>query len=352
MSAPATPTWLNYNHLHYFYIVVRERGIAAAARKLRLSHPTVSEQIRALEHALGETLFFRGGKTLVLTDVGRHVFQYAEDIFALGTELAETLRAPLATPRVVGRPLRVAVGVADVIPKVIARRVLAALEVVETPIRLTIRQDATVRLLDDLARHTLDVLITDIPAPPGRTPRVFAHALGECGTEFFATRELAATLAGSFPRCLDRRPFLLPGSANAQQHALLTYFDQHGVVPRIVAEIDDSALLKAYGEAGRGVFAGPEALGGEIRSHYDVVRVGLAPQLRERFYLLTAERRIEHPLVSKLLSLGHDVFDDTARAAASGAQAPAARKVERTAPKTAGAPARAKRRKGESGRNS
>lgn len=303
----ATP-WLNYNHLFYFFVVVTEGGVAPASRKLRLSHPTVSEQIRALEDALGETLFFREGKRLTLTDVGRHVFAYAEDIFSLGQELAESLRAPTGAPRVAGRPLRLAVGVADVVPKVIARRVLASLETAEGPTRLSIRQDATVRLLDELARHALDVLVTDTPAPPNTTPRVFAHALGECGTAFFAARSLAGGLKGEFPRCLDRVPFLLPGPANVQQHALLAYFDKHGVVPRIAAEIDDSALLKAYGADGRGVFAGPEAISREICSHYDVVCVGRAPALRERFFLLTAERRIEHPLVSRLLSLGHDVF--------------------------------------------
>ncbi len=311
---PVATPWLNYNHLFYFFTVVTEGGVAPASRKLRLSHPTVSEQIRALEDALGEALFFREGKRLTLTDVGRHVFAYAEDIFSLGQELAESLRAPAGAPRVAGRPLRLAVGVADVVPKVIARRVLASLETADAPMRLTIRQDATVRLLDELARHALDVLVTDTPAPPNTTPRVFAHALGECGTGFFAAPSLASALEGDFPACLDRAPFLLPGPANVQQHALLAYFDKHGVVPRVAAEIDDSALLKAYGGDGRGVFAGPEAISREICAHYDVVCVGRAPTLRERFFLLTAERRIEHPLVSRLLSRGHDVFEPEQRA--------------------------------------
>jgi LysR family transcriptional activator of nhaA len=336
--APATP-WLNYNHLFYFFVVVTEGGVAPASRKLRLSHPTVSEQIRALEAALGETLFFREGRRLALTDVGRHVFTYAEDIFSLGQELTETLRAPSGAPRVAGRPVRLAVGVSDVVPKVIARRVLASLETIEGPIRLTIRQDATVRLLDDLARHALDVLITDTPAPPNTTPRVFAHALGECGTAFFAARSLASELKGDFPRCLDRAPFLLPGPANVQQHALLAYFEKHGVVPRVAAEIDDSALLKAYGEDGRGVFAGPEAISREISAHYNVDCIGRAPALRERFFLLTAERRIEHPLVSRLLSRGHDVFvGEPSREAENppdSARAPATPRVRGRAPRKA-----------------
>lgn len=305
-SAP----WLNYNHLFYFFVVVTERGIAPAARKLRLSHPTVSEQIRALEATLGETLFFRERRGLTLTDVGRHVFQYAEDIFALGQELSETLRSPNVAMKLSSRPARMAVGVSDMVPKLIARRVLASLEGPnEAPIRLAIRQDATTRLLDALVRHELDVLITDTQAPSGTTPRVFSHALGECGTEFFASKSIAATLEGSFPKCLDRRPFLMPGPSNGQHRALTTFFDEHDIVPKVVAEIDDSALLKAYGEDGRGVFAGPSVLGREVRAHYKVVTVGIARALPERFFLLTAKRRIEHPLVSRLLSHGHGVFE-------------------------------------------
>ncbi len=337
---PTSAAWLNYNHLFYFFVVVIEGGIAPAARKLRLSHPTVSEQVRALEGTLGEALFFREGKRLALTDVGRHVFAYAEDIFTLGQELCESLRAPTDAPRVGGRPLRLAVGVADVVPKVIARRVLASLETAETPVRLSIRQDATVRLLDELTRHALDVLITDTPAPPNTTPRVFAHALGECGTAFFATSAVARGLRGAFPQCLDRAPFLLPGPANVQQHALLAYFDKHGVVPRVAAEIDDSALLKAYGEDGRGVFAGPEAISREICTHYDVTCIGRAPALRERFFLLTAERRIAHPLVSRLLSLGHDVFAQGTQpdAAKPDGQAPGATPPKRARPRRKAAP--------------
>lgn len=305
-SAP----WLNYNHLFYFFMVVTERGIAPAARKLRLSHPTVSEQIRALEATLGETLFFRERRGLTLTDVGRHVFQYAEDIFALGQELSETLRSPPGAMKLSSRPARMAVGVAETVPKLIARRVLASLEGPnEAPIRLVIRQDATVRLLDALVRHELDVLITNTQAPSGTTPRVFSHALGECGTEFFASKSVADTLEGPFPKCLDRRPFLMPGPSNGQHRALTAFFDEHDIVPKVVAEIDDSALMKAYGEDGRGVFAGPSALGRDIRAHYKLVTVGIARTLPERFFLLTAKRRIEHPLVSRLLSYGHEVFE-------------------------------------------
>lgn len=333
MSGPAP--WLNYNHLFYFFTVVTERGIAPAARKLRLSHPTVSEQIRALEEALGETLFFRERRGLTLTDVGRHVFQYAEDIFALGQELSESLRAPHGTPKPSTRPLRLSVGVSDVVPTLIARRVLSSLEGPDdAPIRLTIRQDATLRLLDALVRHELDVLITDTPAPAGTTPRVFSHALGECGTEFFAAKAVTETLEGTFPKCLDRRPFLMPGASNVQHHALLAFFDAHGVVPRIVAEIDDSALMKAYGEDGRGVFAGPTSLGREIRTHYNLARVGVARELRERFFLLTAKRRIEHPLVSRLLAFGHDVFasadEEEELPAENDAHAPATLPREKT----------------------
>lgn len=300
--------WLNYHHLLYFHTVVREGGVAAAARKLRISHPTVSTQLRLLEEALGEPLFERGGRRLVLTDAGRYVADYAAEIFSLGRELVDGMRS-----RPSSRAPRISIGISDPVPKLIARRLLAVYDAQDPAVRITLRQGPTSELVEELTAHRLDAVVTDAPGPP--TPNVFDRLLGECGTTFFAAPSLARTLgaAGSratpeFPRLLDGAPFLLPGPESAMRRALEEFFSKRDLHPRVVAEIDDSALLKVYGQDAAGVFAGPSALAAQICEQFHVVAVGDTDTIRERYHLLTTERRIASPLVGLLVSRGHALF--------------------------------------------
>ncbi len=296
--------WLNYHHLFYFQAVVREGGVAAAARRLRVSHPTVSTQVRLLEESFGEDLFERRGRALVLTEAGRYVADYAGEIFSLGQELVDTMRR-----RPTGRSPRLAIGIADPVPKLIARRLLAVYDLHDPPVRLTVRQGASSALVEELVAHRLDAVLADA-AGPVRTD-VFDHPLGECGTTFFAAPELAAKLSGEFPRCLDGAPFLLPGPESAMRRGLEDFFSKRGVHPRVVAEIDDSALLKVYGQDGAGVFAGASALAEEISRQFHVTPIGQADSIRERYHLLTTERRIAAPLVGQLVTRGHTLFKGT-----------------------------------------
>ena len=299
--------WLNYHHLFYFHAVVREGGVAAAARKLRISHPTVSTQLRLLEEALGEPLFERGGRTLVLTDAGRFVADYAQEIFSLGKELLDGVRT-----RPTARAPRLAIGISDPVPKLVARRLLATYDTHVPPVRLTVRQASTPELVTDLLAHRLDAVLTDAAGPA--SAEVFDHFLGECGTTFFAAPSLAKALRKSdratepFPALLDGAPLLLPGPESALRRALEDYFAAKDVHPRVVAEIDDSALVKVFGQDGAGVFAGPTPLAAQIAGQYRVVALGEADTVRERYHLLSTERRIASPLVARLVQHGHELF--------------------------------------------
>jgi LysR family transcriptional activator of nhaA len=322
--------WLNYHHLFYFHAVVREGGVAAAARKLRLSHPTVSTQLRQLEEALGEPLFSREGRGLTLTETGRFVAGYAEEIFSLGKELLDGVRT-----RPTARAPRLAIGISDPVPKLVARRFLAVYDGEEPTVRLTLRQASTPELVAELLAHRIDAVLTDAAGPA--SPGVFDHFLGECGTTFFASPALARRLAsphrarastseqrkassprgsgergsdaeGGLVKLLDDAPLLLPGTDSALRRGLEDFFAKRDVHPRVVAEIDDSALLKDFARDGIGVFAGPTPLASQIRTQYRVAVLGEAPSVRQRFHLLSTERRIAQPLVSKLLSGGHAIF--------------------------------------------
>ncbi|HEV8612447.1 MAG TPA: transcriptional activator NhaR [Gemmatimonadales bacterium] len=283
---------LNYHHLLYFWMVAREGTVARAATQLRLAQPTLSGQVHALEGALGEKLFERAGRGLRLTEMGGLVFRYADEIFTLGRELAESVRG-----QPTGRPLRLKVGVADAMPKLVAYRLIEPALSLPQPVRLVVHEQNTERLLAALALHELDVVLTDRVAPPGVSVRAFNHLLGACGTTLFAAPRLAAKYRRRFPSALDGAPFLLPGETSTLRRALEQWFDKQGIRPLIIGEFDDSTLIKVFGQAGTGIFAAPSIIESSVRKQYGVAVVGRLDKVRERFYAVSAERRLKHPAV-------------------------------------------------------
>lgn len=284
--------WLNYHHLLYFYMVVREGGVARAAQKLSLSHPTISAQIHALEDALGERLFQKEGRRLVLTEVGKVVYGYAEEIFSVGRELVDVVKG-----RPSGRRPRVVVGIAEVVPKLVAKRILDPIRKSPERMRMICREESADRLFLGLGDHTIDAVISDAPLPPASPIRAYSHLLGECGVTICSTKELAAKYKRGFPRSLDGAPFLLPSDAASVRRELDRWFEAQGVRPEIEAEFDDSALLKVFGEDGAGVFPIPTAIENLVRSQYGVSVIGRIPEVRERFYVISPERRLRNPAV-------------------------------------------------------
>jgi LysR family transcriptional activator of nhaA len=287
--------WLNYHHLLYFWMVVREGGVARAAERLGLSQPTVSSQVQALQAMLGEPLFTRVGRRLVPTDVGQIVFRYADEIFAAGRELVETVRG-----RASGRPMRFVAGVADVVSKQIAYRLLAPALRLPDPVRIVCRENRVDRLLAQLAVHELDLVLADTPVPPTVHVKAYSHLLGECGVTLFAAAPLARRLKRRFPASLDGAPLLMPGDGTVLRRQLDDWFQQTGVRPAILGEFDDSALMKAFGEQGLGAFFAPSAIAAEIRRQHRVTAIGEVEAIRERYYAISYERRIKHPAVAAI----------------------------------------------------
>jgi LysR family transcriptional activator of nhaA len=283
--------WINYHHLLYFWAVAREGGLVQAGRLLRLSHPTLSAQIHALEDRLGEPLFERIGRRLVLTEVGRVVFRYADEIFALGREMLDAVRGR-STARA-----RFDVGIVDVVPKLVVRRLLEPALALAPPVRLVCHESTHERLLADLAVHALDIVISDAPVPTGSPVRAYNHLLGETGITFFGTRALAAQARRGFPRSLDGLPVLLPLENLTLRRALNAWFDRHDVRPRVVGEFEDSALLKVFGADGAGLFPAPTVVEDEVRAQYRVSVAGRTDDVRERYYAISLEPRLKNPAV-------------------------------------------------------
>jgi LysR family transcriptional activator of nhaA len=297
--------WLNYHHLLYFWTVVREGGLAPAGKVLRLSQSAISGQIRQLESSLGQSLFERRGRKLEMTETGRIVFRYAEQIFGLGREMLDVVRE-----RPVNRPLRLVVGISDVVPKLLVRQLLAPAFRQEQRLSLVCHEDRFDRLLGSLASHVLDVVIADAPVPPDSELPIFNHLLGESGVTLVAPVNLAATLKKDFPRSLDQAPLLLPLTGSTLRRSLDSWFASVAIDPEVVAEAEDSALLKAFAADGMGGMFVPTPIASQVCRRYDVAIVADIEALQERFYAITAQRRLVHPAVIAMRSAARtQLFD-------------------------------------------
>lgn len=293
--------WVNYHHLLYFWTVAREGGVSRAAAKLSLSQPTVSAQVRMLEDAIGERLFQRQGRALVLTETGHVVYRYADEIFAIGREMMETLRG-----RPVGRPLQLTVGVANVVPKLIVYRLLRPATKGPEPVHLICREDNAEQLVAELATHALDVVIADTPAPPQVRVKVFSHLLGESDTAFFAPAAQAARLRHRFPRSLNDLPVMLPTANTGLRHALDEWFEREHLRPHIVGQFEDSALMAVFGQGAAATFTAPAAIETDVNRLYGVRVIGRTSAVRVRYYAISAERRLKHPGVLAITGAGRD----------------------------------------------
>jgi len=280
--------WLNYHHLLYFWTAAREGGVTRAAKKLRLAQPTVSEQIKRLEELLGNPLFERKGRSLVLTEFGRTIYGYADEIFSLGRELMDAAKSQGA-----GRPRRLVVGVADVLPKLIVYRLLEP--ALRLGIELVCREDYIDQLLAGLSIHEVDLVLSDSPVGSNVGVRAFNHLLGESSISFFAVKAEAARLKRGFPASLDGERFLYPEEQTVLRRSLDQYFEDNAIHPLFAAEFADSALAMSFGQAGAGIFAGPTVIEREIKKQYGVAVIGRGRQLRERYYAISGERRLAHP---------------------------------------------------------
>lgn len=284
-------TWLNYHHLLYFFTVAREGGLAPAGKLLRLSQSALSGQIKRLEEQLGHPLFEKRGRKLALTETGRVVYQYAEEIFGIGNELVDAVRG-MPT----GRPHRLKVGISDQVPKLLIRDLLAP-AIADEALMLTCYEDRFDRLLVELANHELDIVINEAPVPAAAPIRAFNHLLGESTMTLLAPPELAARLRAKFPRGLDGAPVVLPLPGSVLRRELDAWFASNDIRPLVRAEAEDSALLKSFAAEGLGAVFVPTVIAKAVQKQYELNVIREIAALHERYYAISAERRLTHPAV-------------------------------------------------------
>ncbi|MEM9383590.1 MAG: transcriptional activator NhaR [Pseudomonadota bacterium] len=297
---------INYTYLLYFWTVQREGSVSRAAEVLNLTPQTISGQIKRLEESIGAALFQRDGRSLVLTDTGRLVAQFADEIFTVGQELTQILRHG-AKPR---SPSSVAVGIVNSIAKLIACEIVAPALALEEPVRVVTHEDTLEELLADLSVHRLDIVLSDRSLPSDLDVRAKSHPLGQSDVAFFARPDLAERLGPEFPACLDGAPFLMPAVRNSLRTRLEVWCTERGVRPLIAAEIDDSGLLKAFGQEGIGVFVAPAVIASRVCDSYGVQEIGrTGGSVVERYFAILPERRIGHPAVAAITAAGQRRLD-------------------------------------------
>ena len=280
---------LNFKHLRYFWIVAKTGSIARAAQQLHVTPQTISGQLSEFAESLGVELFRRSGRNLELSDTGRRILMYADDIFSTEDALLEVVRDQSRATTTFR------VGFADSVSKLIACRLVEPALSLPDAVYLVCREGRLAGLLADLAVHRLDMIIADRPIPAHLSVRGYNHLLGESGMTVFATAALAATLEGNFPACLDGAPVLLPGEDFAIHHRLLQWLGEHDLHPRIVGEFDDSAMMKTFGQSGAGLFFAPNVIAAQVCKQYAVIELGRVDTLVEQVYAITTERRLSHP---------------------------------------------------------
>ncbi len=283
---------LNYHHLLYFWMTVREGTIQKASERLHIGQPAISTQLRQLERAVGHKLFRRSGRTLELTETGRVAWRYADEIFSLGEELTDVLRGHSS-----GQAVRFAVGVVDAMPKLMARRLLEPALQLAPDLRLVCTEDSLPRLLEQLSAHQIDLVLSDSPVTAAMNVRAFNHPLGDSAVGLFGVRKLARRVRDGFPQSLNQIPLLLPLRTTALRQAVDAWFRQNDLHPLIRGEFSDKALMKAFGLTGEGLFPGTMAIADETCRQYDVELVAELPHVREQFFAISVERRIKHPAV-------------------------------------------------------
>lgn len=282
--------WLNFHHLRYFWTVARKGGVRRAAEELHVSQPSISAQLRLLEESLGQKLFRRNGRSLVLTEMGQLVLNYADEIFSSGRELMNAVRQ-----RPTKHPLRLNIGLTDAFPKLIAFQILRAAFRLDNAIHIICREGEIGPLVTQLAAHRLDIVLADEPASSSLKAKTFNHRLGRSGITFCAVPAIATKLRRNFPQSLDGAPALLPTENMGMRAALETWFDTKGIRPRLVGEFEDTALMEVCSAGGRGFTVVHSVIDRTALKHYDLRVIAKVEECGSDFYAITAERRVKHP---------------------------------------------------------
>jgi LysR family transcriptional regulator, transcriptional activator of nhaA len=287
--------WLNYQHLFYFWTVVRKGSIVEACRVLRLAPSTVSAQIHALESSLGKKLLTKSGRNLRPTEAGTVVLGYADNIFSLGNELLQKVQGDLASG-----PRQIHVGIVDAVPKAVAHWLMEPALHLPEKVRVICRESSAERLLPQLMTGDLDVVLSDAPAAPNASMRAFSHLIVESGMSFVATAKLAAVYKRNFPDSFHGAPFLLPSENTSVRQDLDLWFESRGIQPDVVGEFEDHAMLRAFADSGAGIVPVASCVEQHFLGDRRLKKIGQTDSVRASYYAISTEKKLQSAPVAAI----------------------------------------------------
>lgn len=295
---------INYKHLSYFHVVAHEGSIAKASKRLHITPQTISGQLSLLEERIGSDLFERDGRGLKLTEMGRLVLRYADEIFDLGRELSDVIRgAP-----VIG-PSEFIVSAASALPKTIVYKIIEPALGIEHEVDLTCKEGPVEAILSELAIHKVDMVLTDTPLSGNLNVKAYNHFLGQSSLMFFAAPHLARKYKRNFPLSLNNAPMLVPTKQYSIRQLFDSWLTEQNIYPMIHGQFDDSALMKSFGQAGMGIFFMPSIIADEVCHNFNVKAIGEITEMQQKFYAISAERKVKHPAVAAICdSARHTLF--------------------------------------------
>jgi len=287
---------LNFRHLYYFWVIAREGSIVRAAEHLDLTPKTLSGQLATFESALGGALFRRANRSLQLTDFGRTVLGYADEMFQTAQALSDVISQPPGE-----RPLSLAIGIAASIHKLIAYHLTEPVLTLKREVRLNARTGDPDELLKRLAQRELDLVLTDRQPDSAEAGRFRTYRLASSSMSLFGTPALAEAIRPQFPASLDSQPFLATSLKAPYVTALMNWFASQNIRVKVVAEVDDSALIKVFGRQGLGYFAAPTAIREEVCRQYQVEHIARISEVRDTLYAVTRSGKSHNAAVAELI---------------------------------------------------
>ncbi len=285
----------NYRHLYYFWIVANEGSMVSAAKRLNMAIQTISTQVKLLEQELGFALFKPKGRGLTLTDAGVAALLEADHIFAIGEKLPSKIRDAVR-----GKTVRLHIGISDGIAKLAVHRLLAPI-LMDEHLHLVCHEGEFDDLMADLATHKLDLILADHAPALSLNFKVQHQLLASSAVAWYASSRLAKLAVVDFPNCLGKLPVLLPTTHNTVRSRLKHWFESQRINPNVIGEFEDSALLTTFGSAGMGIFPASEWLEEYLTQQQGLTKVAVCSEVKEHFHAIYTQRKVMHPLVTKLL---------------------------------------------------
>lgn len=285
--------WINYHHLFYFKTIAEEGTVSKAALKLRLGQPTLSAQLKQFEDALGVQLFERHHKKLVLTEQGKVALDYSKNIFRMGSEMYEVLHDRL-------KPLRPSLhlGALDSVPKqIVLQLVKHAFRI--SPCQISLSEGKSDELLRELVAHRMDLMVTNF-LPTGIDAKgLYPKSITKKNVAFYGAPKFKALRKG-FPKSISGVPMIFPTYDSRLRQDLDHWAKLNKIELNIITESQDISVKKlmAVSELGLIPTATHTVTGQILRG--ELVEIGQLQGVHEELFLVTAQRKIENPIASKL----------------------------------------------------